>query len=96
MSLIITLTIAGTVVLIGIIAYLIKSKIKKEAWEGEVVDKREETSTAGEYDSTYYNIYVKTTEGLQKKVTLGKKVWDQFAIGDKLLKVKGEAVPRKV
>jgi hypothetical protein len=93
---IIILTIVGTGLFIGIVVYFIRASVKKDAWEGEVIDKREETSTGGDYDQTYYVLYIKATDGKQRRFPLRKKLWQQFNVGDKLIKPKGETVPRKV
>lgn len=92
---VVVITVEGTLILIGIIAYFIVSKFKKEAWEGELVDKHEETSSSGDYDQTYYAVYVKTTEGKNKRVTVKKKLYNELNVGDRLVKVKGETHPKK-
>ncbi|MCW3082459.1 MAG: hypothetical protein JWR87_3889, partial [Segetibacter sp.] len=40
-------------------------------------------------------LYVKTNQGLDKKVYVKKKFFDTLIIGDNLIKVKGETYPRK-
>lgn len=93
---IVILVIVGTLALIGVVAYFWFARLKREAWEGQLVDKQEETSSGGDYDSTYYVLYVKTLDGSHRRSYVRKKLFDQCAIGDRLVKVQGKAYPSKV
>jgi len=89
-------TVIGTLLLIGIIAYLLHIKNKNDEWEGELVDKRVETSTdSNDVETTHYALFIRTASGNNRHVRVRKNVYEQFAIGDKLVKVKGETAPKK-
>lgn len=92
----ILITVAGTLALIGVVAFWIIKRLRKDAWEGQLIDKRVETSSGGDYDTTNYVLYVKTTDGMDKRSFVRKKHYEQFSIGDQLVKVKGETYPKKV
>lgn len=89
-------TVLGTLVLIGIIAYLINLKNKNDEWEGKLVEKRIETRTdSNDSEQTIYALYIETVKGNNRRVAVRKKVYEQFEVGDQLVKVKGETAPRK-
>jgi hypothetical protein len=90
------IVIVSTLVVIGLISYLIYTNNKKQAWEGELVEKRIDTYTGGNDNDTIHNVLiVKKTDGKLKKVYVTEKVYNQFLLGDKLIKVAGETVPKK-
>jgi hypothetical protein len=88
------IAVIGSFILIGIVAYFIISKLKKEAWEGELVNKQEEQSSSGDYDTTNYALYVRLSDGSEKRVTVKKKLFMEVSIGDRLVKVKGQTYPK--
>ncbi len=92
---IVVIVIVATLLLIGIISYFMVGKLKKEVWEGELIDKREETITSNDSDSIVYTLYIKTNQGTDKKVHVKKKLFETFTAGDKVIKVKGETYPKK-
>lgn len=89
------IVIVVTVLLIGAISFFLIGKSKKEVWEGQLIDKRQESSGSDDSETTSYCLYVKTNQGLDKKVYVKKKFFDTLIIGDNLIKVKGETYPRK-
>jgi hypothetical protein len=92
---IIIAVIGGTLVLIGIVAYFIKARMKKDSYEGEIIKMFDEVSRGEDYDETYYYLLVQTTDGTQRKVQLPKKRFEQFSMGEQIIKVQGESWPKK-
>lgn len=71
-------------------------KWKTEAWEGEVVDKKDVTMGDSEgYDMTVYFLFVKMADGKIERKSYDSKVWNMFAVGDKIVKRPGEKTPVK-
>jgi hypothetical protein len=71
-------------------------KWKTEAWEGEVVDETQLTSSDSEgYDYTMYYLHVKMPDGTVQKKKYGQKLCEQFNVGDKIVKRPGEKKPVK-
>jgi hypothetical protein len=89
------IVIVVTVLLIGLISFFMIRKAKEEVWEGQLIDKRKETSGSDDAETTTYCLYVKTIDGLDKKIYAKKKFFDTVIIGDNLIKTKGETYPRK-
>ena len=92
------ITIVVTLAVIGAIAWLILEKMKAGAWQGIVSAKdtgEVEGSDAGGSSISYY-VVVTLDNGEQKRVRLGKKIWDEFDIGDKIVKEAGKYNPTKV
>lgn len=93
---IVLIVVVGSFLLIGLVAYLLISKLKKDAWEGELIDKQlVEMSSGGDYDTTNYVLVVKTAGGAKKRSYVSKKLFDQFSVGERLVKRKGETYPKK-
>jgi hypothetical protein len=91
------IVIVSTLVVIALISYFIYMNNKKQAWEGELVEKRIDTySGADDTESTHNVLIVKKTDGRMKKVHVSEKVYKQFILGDKLIKVAGETSPKKI
>lgn len=89
--------IAGIVILIGAITWLLIARLRKDAWEGSLIDKREETSSGGnDIETTSYVLYVKTTEGKTKRSYVRQKQFNSLQVGDYLIKAKGKLYPEKV
>lgn len=89
-------TIVGTLVLCGIVAWIVLANLKKQAYSGTVVRKFSEEHESAD-DGTYwsYHLVLKTEDGQQKSVTIGKKLWDSFKEGDKIVKEAGKFNPSK-
>ncbi len=90
------LTIAGTLVLCGVIVWFVIVNTKKQAYTG-VVARKYSRDHDGADDNTYttYHLVVKTDDGQEKTVSLSKKTWESFAEGDKIIKVSGKFNPTK-
>ena len=92
------ITVVGTLIVISVIAWLILKKMKAGAWQGIVTVKDTseiEGSDAGGSSISYY-VVITLDNGEQKRVRLGKKIWDEFDIGDKVVKEAGKYNPTKV
>ena len=92
------ITVVGTLIVVSVIAWLILKKMKAGAWQGIVTVKDTseiEGSDAGGSSISYY-VVVTLDNGEQKRVRLGKKIWDEFDIGDKVVKEAGKYNPTKV
>lgn len=87
--------VSATLVVIGLISYFLIRRMRKDAWEGELTDKREETADNGDYESTNYTLYVKLNDGTTRRIYVRKKLYQELHPGDKLLKVKGKTYPTK-
>lgn len=93
---IVTAVITGSLLLIGLVAFLIIRNLKKGAWEGELLEKKEvEMSGGGDFETTSYALFVRTTTGVQKRVYVPQKLYDRLSVGDQLIKRKGETYPKK-
>lgn len=92
---IIIYVVAGTLALIGILWYFMRKKMQKEVWEGVLTDKKEEVTSGDDYDSKYYVLHIQFADGGTKKMTVPRKVFNQFEAGDKLVKSEGQTYPQK-
>jgi hypothetical protein len=91
------IVIVSTILVIGLVSYFVYSNNKKQAWEGELVEKRIDTYSGGnDNESTQNVLIVKKTDGRMKKVYVSEKVYRQFILGDKLIKAAGETSPKKI
>lgn len=71
-------------------------KWKTEEWDGVVADKTEITQNLSDGgDLTTYYLHVQLGDGDPERKSVGKKLWDQFEIGDKIVKRAGEKKPVK-
>ncbi len=70
-------------------------KWKTEAWEGTVVDKVEIETTAGDHDYSTYYLHVDMGGGHIDRKSYSKKFYDQWVVGDKIIKRAGEKEPVK-
>lgn len=71
-------------------------KWKTEEWQGEVVDKTQiDTNTSDGGDYTTYYLHVKLPDGTVKRKSYDHKLWEQFAVGDRIEKRLGEKKPVK-
>jgi hypothetical protein len=75
-------------------------KRKKESWSGIVTDKKavEEIRRNDGYKRKVevYYLTVKLSGGGDKKISVGKNLWDTFSVGDKILKNSNSYNPIKV
>lgn len=82
----------------GLIIYTLQKRMK-ESWEGTITDKKTEITTRktdnGDYKETVYYIFVKTSEGVSKSVSVGKNLYDSFNVGDAIVKKSGSYNPEK-
>jgi hypothetical protein len=87
-------SIIAVVVVTGIMIWWV-SKKKGEEWEGELFKKRH---VPGDMDTTdSYKLIFKTTEGKKKRFSASNsKMFDEWEVGDKAKKVKGEFFPTKM
>lgn len=88
-------TIVGTLVLCGAVAWFFLSKAKKDAYSGTVVDKRTEERESSDSSYTVYHLLVKLTDGTQKDITVSRKLYEQFTVGDAIVKEAGKFNPAK-
>jgi len=79
-----------------LIVFIIK-KTKDNSWIGKVIDKKMTTSRDMDTDMErdYYTLVVETVEGKKKNLGVGQKLYDEFKVGDKIRKDKGELHPKK-
>ncbi len=87
-------TIVGTLVLCVVVVWLVIANTKKQAYQGIIARKNEE-GQEGVKDGSYivYTLVVKTEEGTEKSVVVGKEIWDQFKVGDRIVKKLVNLVP---
>jgi hypothetical protein len=76
--------------------WVVLKNMKKQAYQGVIIAKDEgEIEGSDDSTATYYVLVVKTDDGMQKKVKIGKKIWDQFKVGDRIVKESGKYNPTK-
>lgn len=94
--------LAGVIVFFVLILSIIigaRQKRKKEVWAGIIEDKKVITETRKDEDfdrkvDVYY-LFIKLSGGTSKKLSVGKKLYDSFAVGDKIEKKAGMYDPVK-
>jgi hypothetical protein len=71
-------------------------KWKTEEWDGVVADKTEITQNLSDGDdfTTYYP-HVAVGGAEPERKSYNKKLWDQYEVGDKIVKRAGEKKPVK-
>lgn len=81
-----------------LIVFKLIKKSKASHWQGKLIDKKHLQARDFDTDlmNDYYTLIFKTTEDKQIKVGVSKKVYDEYKIGDKAEKRKGELHPRKL
>lgn len=98
-STIIFVLIPAFIILVAGLIIAALQKRMKESWAGTVTDKKTGTATrktdSGDYKETAYYIYIKTSEGMSKSVSVGKNLYDSFNIGDAIVKKSGSYNPEK-
>lgn len=90
------LTLVGAVVLCGVVVWFVLWRTKRDAYRGTIADKMVNEGTDG--DGGTYDIHVLVValdEGSRRNITVGKKVWEQFAVGDRIIKEAGAHTPAK-
>jgi len=48
------------------------------------------------YSKDLYTLYFKTAGGKEVKINVAKEVYDDWKVGDKAEKIKGQLLPKKV
>ena len=93
---------AGAIIFFIVIISLIITSIqkrKKEVWKGYLEDKKiiTEMRRNDEYHRKVdiYYLYIKLEEGTSKKMSVNKKLYESFSIGDKIEKKEGMYDPVK-
>ena len=90
------LTIIGALVLCGVVAWFVIWRTRKDTYRGTVADKQVSERTDGDGGSyAVYVLVVALEGGGRRSVTVGKKIWEQFAVGDRIVKEAGSGAPRK-
>lgn len=90
------LIVALIFVLVGGIFWLSRQMTLKDAWSGTIQDKVIETTEDSEGDrSEWYYFHVQLDSGDVVKKRVSRKVYEQFVIGDKAIKVAGQMNPVK-
>lgn len=85
---------------IGFIILIIKivTKSKKQAWQGEIIDKiyntYEDFDTDVERD--LYTLVIKTDVGKNIKYNVSQQAYEQFKVGDKVEKKSGKFLLQKI
>ena len=90
------LTLVGAVVLCGGVVWFVLWRTRRDAYRGTVAVKRVNEGT--DADGGTYDIHVLVVAleaGGQRNITVGKKTWDQFAVGDRITKEAGTQTPVK-
>lgn len=76
--------------------WFIRQKTLKDAWSGTIQDKTTQTTKDSEGDTwEWYYFHVQLDSGEVVKKPVSRKVYDQFAIGDKAVKTAGQMDPVK-
>lgn len=76
----------------AVILFTIANQAKTSSWDGLVVHKYE---TFDPYkQQTIYNVVFRTTLNKVIEMDLGQAQYNQYQIGDRVIKKKGEFVPR--
>jgi len=78
-----------------IISLIIKGR--NQAWKGTIVDKLESTNTdMDDHTTTNFIVVVQIDNGREAKIAVDKSRYDNWEVGDRLEKVKGESWPQKI
>lgn len=72
-------------------------KSKKSSWSGEVIDKKHNTTTDMDDNTTEsYYLVVKMDDGSRNRnVGLSPQLWGNYKVGDKIKKLSGKLLPEK-
>jgi nitrogen fixation protein FixH len=84
--------------IVGFFALVIKlvSKSKAMSWKGEIIDKKYFHREAFDEKEDIYSVVVKTEEGKEMKIGVGRQDYEDYKVGDKLEKKKGELRPKRI
>jgi hypothetical protein len=64
----------------------------EDSWQGSVVDK---SRGMPDGSNMYHFVKVELADGGTKKIRVDKGLWASLAVGDRLVKERGEAEPRE-
>lgn len=86
---------------VGFLTFVLRLifKSKASAWQGTIVDKIFNERRDFDNDkkmNQFYSIEVQTDDGKKSKMAVSKQMYDDFAVGDHLVKKSGELWPKKV
>lgn len=85
--------VAGFIILI----VFLLGKAKKDEWKATVIDKKVNTSLDDDGDTTeIYCVVVNTDNGIKRNIAVSRKEYDDYKVGDRIEKIKGEMKPKKV
>lgn len=86
------------VVPITVIIIVVVVKGKNQNWKGTITDKLENTKR--DFDTnreqTFYTVTIKLDSGKDRKMAVDRDRYNQWNIGDRLEKVKGDMWPKKI
>lgn len=83
------------IVIIFVIVILWTKKKKDEEWEGELVKKR--VNWGDEESAPIFYLIFKSDSGKRKKVTISsEREWNEWEVGDRGKKDKGEFFPKRM
>lgn len=91
-------TVLTIIVVVSFTAVLTFFSLKKKnsAWTGVLADKKKKTHTDDQgFTNDTYELIFKTDEGKKVKFKVHKKAYDEYIVGEKYVKVKGDYVPKK-
>ena len=73
-------------------------KGKNSFWKGEIVDKIHNSKRDNDSNriENFYSLKIKTEDGKEIKLGVSGQQYEDYKIGDKLLKEKGSIWPRKI
>lgn len=89
------------ILVIGFLALVIKLVLKGKAdhWVGTCVDKKyfqRRDSDNPHKMNEYFSLIFKTDDGKDKKVAVARMIYDQYKVGDRAKKEKGELYIKKI
>ena len=84
---------AGPILIIGIAVFLYLRRVRNSAYEGKVLSKGSRVDD--DDGTTSYFIVVQLANGKTKRVYLKQKQWQQWAVGEALIKRPGALQPER-
>ena len=96
-ALVAVLVVVVGLALVGGVVWFVLNKMKGQEYRGTVTAK-DTNQGIGKEGDTYsrYVLVVRSDDGTETKVTVGEKVWEQFSVGDRIVKEAGQYNPTKV
>lgn len=88
----IVLTVMFVAAVTALFSYL-SYRQKQSSWKGELVDKDKRQD---EDRPDTYHLKFRTDSGKTVKMQVGKAFYDQYAVGDRFEKSRGDYTPRKI